>query len=124
MHYERAPRFAGISKYPLRRMISFALDGITSFSMQPLRLITLSGAVISLAAFGIGAWAIVAGILHKTAPGWTSIVAPLSLIGGLQLLSMGVIGEYIGKIYLETKRRPLYEIETTTFVTAPSAEVR
>lgn len=115
--YDRAPRFAGVSKYPLGRMLSFALDGITSFSMQPLRLITITGLVVSLAAFGIGAWAIVAQVFFRdTVPGWASIVSPLSLIGGLQLLSLGVIGEYIGKIYLETKRRPHFEIETTTFV--------
>jgi glycosyltransferase involved in cell wall biosynthesis len=110
--YRREERKAGVSKYPLRRMISLALDGITSFSMRPLRFITLAGITISFAAFVVGAWALTLHVFYdNTVPGWATIVVGLGVIGGLQLLSIGVIGEYVGKIYLETKRRPHFEIE-------------
>lgn len=110
--YDRAPRAAGESKYPLSRMVGLALDGVTSFSMRPLRIITLAGIAISLATFAVGLWALGIRLLTARAvPGWTSTVVPIAFIGGLQLLGLGVIGEYIGKIYLEVKRRPLFEIE-------------
>ena len=110
--YNRAPRFAGTTKYTLARMIGLAVDGITSFSMRPLRLITAIGLITAGLSFLVGLWAIwLALFTTRAIPGWTSIVAPLAFVGGLQLLSMGVIGEYIGKIYLEVKRRPLFEIE-------------
>lgn len=110
--YDRGARFAGTSKYNLPRMAGLAIDGITSFSMRPLRLITITGIITALLAFMVGLWALwLALFTTRAVPGWTSIVAPLAFIGGLQLLSMGVIGEYIGKIYLETKRRPLFEID-------------
>lgn len=120
--YDQFPRPAGCSKYSLRKMVSLAADGVTSFSMRPLRFITLAGFAISLVAFGFGFWALLLKIFSKTTvPGWTSIVAPLSFIGGLQLFALGIIGEYIGKIYLETKRRPLFEIET---IVGPIAAAR
>ena len=112
VYYDRSPRFAGVSKYPLGRMISLALDGITSFSMRPLRLIAYAGGIMSLLSFLIGAWALyVVLFTNRGVPGWASIVVPIAFVGGLQLASLGVIGEYIGKIYMEVKRRPLFEIE-------------
>ena len=112
VYYERSARLAGVSKYPLRRMLSLAVNGITSFSMRPLRLIAYAGCLMSAVSFLIGLWAIcVALFTNRAIPGWASIVAPIALMGGLQLAAMGVIGEYIGKIYLEVKRRPLFEIE-------------
>ena len=110
--YERHARLAGESKYNLTRMIGLAINGVTSFSMKPLRFITVIGVAVAVASFLVGLWAI--GLVIFTAravPGWASVVAPLTFLGGLQLFSMGVIGEYIGKIYLEVKRRPLFEIE-------------
>jgi glycosyltransferase involved in cell wall biosynthesis len=112
--YDRPSRFAGESKYPLVRMVTLALDGITSFSMQPLRLITGIGITVSVIAFLVGFWAIyIAFVSPRAVPGWASVVVPVSFIGGLQLLCLGIVGEYIGKIYLETKRRPIFEIEET-----------
>lgn len=110
--YKRAERFAGESKYPVRRMISLAWDGLTSFSATPLRLITLFGLVVSLSSFGFGCWALVQRLfLQGSVPGWASTVIPMYFLGGVQLLSLGVIGEYISKVYFETKRRPRYIIE-------------
>ena len=112
VYYNRSPRSAGISKYPLRRMLALAIDGITSFSMQPLRLISYCGFIMSLLSSMVGVWAMyVALFTSRAVPGWASTVVPIALVGGLQLASLGVIGEYIGKIYLEVKRRPLFEIE-------------
>ena len=111
-YYDRRPRLAGETKYPLSRMLALSVDGITSLSMRPLRLITGMGFAVSMVSFLVGFWAVGIRIFSNSAlPGWTSIVVPISLIGGLQLLSLGMIGEYIGKIYLEVKRRPLFEIE-------------
>jgi glycosyltransferase involved in cell wall biosynthesis len=110
--YERKPRFAGQSKYPLRKMIALAIDGITSFTTVPLRLITLIGLIVSSLSLMVTVWAIVIRLFTaKALPGWASTVIPTYLLGGIQLLSIGVIGEYLGKIYLETKRRPRYIIE-------------
>jgi glycosyltransferase involved in cell wall biosynthesis len=112
VYYDRSPRVAGVSKYPFGRMISLALDGITSFSMRPLRLIAYAGGVMSMLSFLIGGWALyVVLFTNRGVPGWASIVVPIAFVGGLQLASLGVIGEYIGKIYMEVKRRPLFEIE-------------
>ncbi|AMO24609.1 glycosyltransferase family 2 protein [Ramlibacter solisilvae] len=109
VYYERHERHAGNSKYPLAKMLSLAWEGITSFSVAPLRFITLLGLSTCLLALGLGLWALGIGIFTSEAvPGWTSTVVPLAFIGGVQLLSLGVIGEYVGKIYLETKRRPAY----------------
>ena len=111
--YDRAPRFAGNSKYPLRKMIALALDGVTAFSTMPLRFITLIGFVVSLLSFLLGAWALLAAFFSLVVPGWASTVIPIYLICGVQLICLGIMGEYIGKIYHETKRRPRYTVETT-----------
>lgn len=105
--YDRAERFAGTSKYPLRKMLSLALDGVTSFSTKPLRIITFTGCAMSAFSLALTLWALVASLAFSaTVPGWASTVIPVYLVCGVQLLSLGVIGEYVGKIYLETKRRP------------------
>jgi len=112
VEYERSERFAGESKYPLRKMLSFAWDGITSFSVTPLRLISLIGATIFVISLFISIWALGVKIFSSSAvPGWASTVLPIYFIGGIQLLSLGVIGEYVGKIYSETKKRPKFIIE-------------
>jgi glycosyltransferase involved in cell wall biosynthesis len=114
--YQRTPRLAGKTKYPLSRLIALAIDGITSFSMRPLRLITAIGLLVSVGSFVLGFWALGLGIglfSHRAVPGWASTIVPLSFIGGLQLICLGIIGEYVGKIYMEVKRRPHYEIERT-----------
>lgn len=114
VRYDRKERFAGESKYPLGKMISFALDGITSFSVRPLQYITYLGMlfmVIALAAIVYGLLAYAEG---KAIPGWTSLLVSVWFIGGAILLACGIIGEYVGKIYKEVKRRPRYFIEQTT----------
>lgn len=112
VYYERNERFAGESKYPLAKMLSFAAEGITSFSVVPLRMITWLGLMVSLISLVIICWILVAKfILLSVVPGWTSTVLPIYFIGGVQLLSIGILGEYLAKIYMETKRRPLYFIE-------------
>ncbi len=114
VYYDRAERFAGESKYPLRKMLSLAWNGVTSFSAAPLRLITGLGVLISLGSFGVASWALFVRFATDMAvPGWTSTVVPIYFIGGIQLLAMGVIGEYLAKIYMETKRRPRFVIEKT-----------
>lgn len=110
--YDRVPRFAGTTKYPLRRMLSFALEGITSFTIVPLRVITLFGVLVSLASFFAILYIVYGALILKAViPGWASTVIPIYFIGGIQLLSIGILGEYIAKIYLETKGRPRYIIE-------------
>jgi polyisoprenyl-phosphate glycosyltransferase len=110
--YERRERFAGESKYPLRKMLSLAIDGITSFSAAPLRWITVMGIVLSIASFGTGTWALVVRLTNPHAvPGWASTVVPIYLLGGIQLLAIGIIGQYIAKIYIEVKARPRFLIE-------------
>ena len=111
VEYERAARFAGESKYPLKKMIAFALDGITSFSVKPMRLILSVGAVIFCLSLIALLWALIAKLSGHSVGGWTSLMCSIWMIGGIQLLSLGVIGEYIGKIYSETKRRPRFIIE-------------
>ena len=112
--YDRKKRMAGESKYPLTKMIALAINGVTSFSMKPLRWITAAGFLIASLSFFVGVWAIgVAFFSDVAAPGWASIIIPNSFLGGLQLLSIGIIGEYIGRIYLEVKRRPPFEIAET-----------
>ncbi len=109
--YERGERFAGESKYPLRKMLAFAAQGITSLSVKPIRLITSLGIGIFLASFFILIYSLIRHLTGHTVAGWTSTVFSIWAIGGLQLLAIGIIGEYIGKIYLETKARPKYLIE-------------
>lgn len=112
VEYDRAERFAGESKYPLRKMLSFAWQGITSFSTYPLRLITAMGFLISLLSLGLAGWALILRIFTDEAlPGWASSVIPMYFLGGVQLLSLGVIGEYVAKIYVESKGRPRFHVE-------------
>jgi glycosyltransferase involved in cell wall biosynthesis len=112
--YDRAARFAGTSKYPLRRMITLALNGITSFSVVPLRLITILGFIVFLVSLAMIGWVLLGTLIFNTTiPGWASSVIPIYLLGGLQLLAIGVLGEYVAKIYLETKRRPSFFIQET-----------
>jgi len=112
VEYARQARVAGESKYPLRRMISLALNAVTSFSVVPLRLISAIGFLVFLASLFVLAWTLwVAIFTSRAVPGWASITLPIYFLGGIQLLSLGVIGEYLGKLYVETKRRPRYFIE-------------
>jgi len=109
--YERAERYAGETKYPLRKMISFAAQGITSFSSKPLRMITSLGTLIFLASIVMILYSLVRHFMGQTSSGWTSLICSIWAIGGLILLSLGVVGEYIAKIYLEVKARPSYHID-------------
>ena len=111
VYYDRSERFAGESKYPLKKMLSFAFDGITSLSVTPIRLITTCGAVSCVVAVGMAVYAIVEKIIGNTVAGWASLMTSIWFLGGVQLMAMGLIGEYIGKIYKEVKRRPRYIIE-------------
>ncbi len=112
VEYVRAERFAGESKYPLKKMLSFAFDGITSFSVKPMRLILMLGAVVFVVSLLMLLWALVAHLTGSSVSGWTSLMGSIWLIGGIQLLSLGVIGEYVGKIYSESKARPRFIIDT------------
>lgn len=114
VYYDRGERFAGESKYPLRKMLAFAIDGITSFSVRPLRLISIVGLSFMLVALGVIVYGLVAWLCGRTIQGWTSLLVSLWFIGGAILVALGVIGEYVGKIYAEVKRRPRYFIEETT----------
>lgn len=111
VYYERGERFAGESKYPLGKMISFATEGITSLSTKPIRMITGLGFFIFLVSIGMLIYSLIRHFMGATIVGWTTLMVSLWAIGGLILLSLGVVGEYIGKIYLETKARPRYIIE-------------
>lgn len=112
VYYARAERQAGESKYPLRKMLAFAAEGVTSFSNVPLRIITGLGMIISLAAFSMIFWVLAVRLFTEdVVPGWASIVIPMFFLSGVQLLSLGVIGEYVAKIYMETKGRPKYIVE-------------
>ena len=108
VYYERHERFAGESKYPLKKMLAFAVNGITSFSTKPLKLITTLGFIMSLASICAFIWAFIAKIGGFSEHGWSSTMCSIWLIGGLQLLCLGIIGEYVGKIYAEVKQRPRY----------------
>lgn len=112
VYYERDERFAGESKYPLGKMLALAANGITSFSVVPLHLIAWLGVFVSLASLVAVMWILLSKfILHTAVPGWTSTVLPIYFLGGIQLLSIGILGEYVSKIYMEAKQRPLYFIE-------------
>lgn len=115
VYYERAERIAGESHYPLKKMLALAFDGITSLSVKPIRLIAGMGAVISGISFIGVIWALVQAVLGHTVAGWASTTCIVCFMGGIQLLCLGVIGEYIGKIYMETKRRPRFIIEKCTW---------
>lgn len=114
VYYDRDSRLAGKSKYPLSKMISLALNGITSLSIKPIRLITVFGLIVAMVSLIGVAWSIVTALMGKAVAGWASTVSIVCLLGGIQLLSLGVIGEYIGKMYLETKSRPRYIISERT----------
>lgn len=110
--YRRGERLAGATKYPLGRLLALAGEGITSFSTRPLRLILITGTLISIFSFAVGMLALGARLMgNASVPGWTSTVVPMFFIGGIQILSIGVIGEYLGKIYMETKARPRFIVE-------------
>ncbi len=111
VYYDRHERFAGESKYPLKKMISFAVDGITSFSVKPLRIIANLGIVVSIASVIGLLYALISYFTGSAVSGWTAIVCSIWLLGGIQMLCLGVVGEYIGKIYSEVKGRPRYRIE-------------
>jgi len=111
IYYDRKERFAGESKYPLKKMLSFAWDGITSFSIIPLKIITGIGIIVFILSIMGAIYSLYQKINMNVVPGWTSTVLPLLFIGGLQFLSIGILGEYIGKIYKEVKRRPRFIIE-------------
>ena len=111
VYYERQERFAGESKYPLRKMLSFAFDGITSFSIKPIRFILSLGTLIFIVSIAILIYSVIRHIIGATVLGWSSLMVSIWALGGLQLLAIGVIGEYIGKIYLETKGRPRFAVQ-------------
>ena len=111
VYYERNERFAGVSKYPLKKMLNFAWDGITSFSVKPIRMILDLGIFICMISFVVLIYALTVKILGNTVSGWTFIICSIWMIAGVQMLSLGIIGEYIGKIYSETKARPRFIIE-------------
>lgn len=112
VYYDRRSRFAGESKYPLRKMLEFAWNGVTSFSVAPLRAITLLGFLVSLGCAGLAGWALLVKLTSASAvPGWASTILPIYFLGGVQLFCAGVLGEYVGKIYMESKRRPRFLIE-------------
>lgn len=112
IYYDRTERMIGETKYPLRKMLAFALEGVTSFSAAPLRAITLFGLFVSILSFGGGVWALWERLVNEAGvPGWASTLVPMFFLGGIQLLSLGVIGEYVAKTYVESKKRPRYFIE-------------
>lgn len=114
VYYERHERLAGKSHYPLRKMLALALNGITSLSVKPIRIITWLGLAISLLSFIGVIWAVVVALTGGSVSGWASEVSIICFVGGIQMLSLGVIGEYVGKIYLETKHRPRFIVSDRT----------
>lgn len=112
VYYERAERFAGESKYPLKKMLAFAFEGVTSLSVKPIRLIISLGVIMLLLSIVMLIYFLTRHFLGGTVPGWTSTIISIWGIGALQMISIGVIGEYVGKVYLETKERPRFIIET------------
>lgn len=115
VYYERHERMAGESHYPLKKMLGLAIDGITSLSIKPIRLIACAGFAISALSFIGVLWAIVTALQGNGVAGWASTVCIVCFMGGIQLVSPGVIGEYVGKTYLETKRRPRFIVNRTTY---------
>ena len=115
VYYERKERIAGESHYPLKKMMGLAFDGITSLSIKPIRMISVLGIIVSFCSFLGVTWSFAVQMMGKSVAGWASIVSAICLIGGMQLICLGVLGEYIGKIYLEVKARPRYIIEERTF---------
>ena len=115
VEYNRHERLAGKSHYPLGKMINLAVNGITNLSIKPIRIITTAGILVSIISFVVIIWVLIGLIRGTTVQGWASTLGILSFIGGLQLLSLGIIGEYIGKIYMEVKNRPRYIISDRTY---------
>jgi len=115
VEYDRRERLAGESHYPLGKMLSLAMNGITSLSVKPLRMITGFGVIVALVSFIGVIWAIVSALLGRTVAGWASTTCIVCFVSGVQLISLGIIGEYLGKIYLETKARPRYIIRERTW---------
>ncbi len=115
VYYERNERIAGESHYPLGKMLHLAFDGITSLSIKPMHMITTLGVVITLLSIVGIAWSFISYFIGSSVAGWASIIAVICFFGGAQLLSIGIIGEYIGKIYMETKRRPRYTVAERTY---------
>lgn len=114
IEYSRKERFAGTSKYPFMKMLKLAVEGVTSFSVVPLQMITYIGFIVFIASIGILAWVLsVALFTNRAVPGWASTLLPIYFLGGLQILCLGVMGSYLGKIYIESKSRPKYFIEKT-----------
>jgi amino acid transporter len=111
VEYDRGERFAGESKYPLSKMLSFAFDGITSFSVKPVRMITALGILIFIVSIAILIYSLVVNAMGNTVAGWTSTMISVWALGGLQLFAIGIVGEYVGKAYMESKNRPKYIIE-------------
>lgn len=114
VHYARKSREAGTTKYPLGKMLALAWNGVTSFSTAPLRIIMYTGAVIFLVSLALAVYALWGALSGHSVPGWASIVVPLYVLGGLLMLSIGIVGEYLGKVFLEAKRRPRYFIDAVT----------
>lgn len=114
VHYVRAERFAGESKYPLKKMVSFALEGITSFSVKPIRWVTMLGIVSLAVSFIMVAYTLVQAFTGHVVAGWSSLMVSIWFVGGLVMVSLGVVGEYVGRIYLESKGRPRYIISEKT----------
>ena len=112
--YDRAERVAGDSKYPIRKMLSLAVEGVTSFSIKPLRIITGLGFIVAGLSLCYAIYSLVVWSMGAVVPGWTSIVLPIYILGGVHMIALGVIGEYIGKIYLETKGRPRFIVDEIT----------
>lgn len=110
VYYERAERFAGESKYPLKKMLNFAWDGITSFSVKPIRLLLSLGIIIFIISLLVTIYCLISKLTGNTVPGWTFLACSIWIMGGIQMISLGVIGEYVGKVYCETKARPRYII--------------
>ena len=115
VEYARHERMAGESKYPLRKMLALAMNGITSLSVKPLHLITSFGVFVAIVSFIGCIWALVSALAGKTVAGWASMTCIICFVSGVQLISLGIIGEYIGKIYMETKHRPRYIISERTW---------
>ena len=124
VYYDRKERLAGESKYPLKKMLSFALDGITSFSITPIRFVTLLGFLSVIFSIIIGGYTLVQKFSGQTESGWSSLMISIWFVGGLQLMGIGMIGEYVGKIYQEVKRRPRFAIEMDTFSRSSSISLR
>jgi glycosyltransferase involved in cell wall biosynthesis len=123
VYYERHERLAGESHYPLKKMLALAFDGITSLSIKPIRIISSFGALVSVISFVGVIWSVVQAVMGNTVAGWASTVSIVCFLSGIQILSVGVIGEYIGKIYLETKARPRFIIGDRTYATDDKEEL-